>query len=206
MTNRAYLGLSQGSEYPGEDDEPILEANYCIPLLWLALYSPEDIAYTTGEDGTQIPYLVTRVESAKRRFAEREGRLRDHFVNIDDHLAAWRIMLDMLETPFVKAEIAEIIWLSDNGEALLQDALAFFASASESGNTTSLLTITALDQIYDTARKTINREEDWSIYLILGGKFQAWLPWTDPNEEEIELAEPPTPPAHKKSWWRFWER
>lgn len=212
MANRAFLLTSVNEDLIDLDqgDTGVLGANYTIPLLWLTMFTPQDIQHYQEEE-MEIPFLVGSVERAKECFAPRAELLRRFFTNIDADLAAWQHLLSMLTHPYVKAEIFEIVFMHDEGEQLLKDALAFFDTPTESAFQ-ALLDITALSDYYDASAKAVI-ETEWRQNLILGWKDADWVPWSDPDDEifneeegmpEKDTVQGVAPAATPKSWWQFW--
>lgn len=79
MANRATLMFSSDGVYSIETaGAGSLAWNYCIPVLWFALFQREDLAFhrhTEGDAAWQMPYLVTTVEKARAGLEARKFRL-----------------------------------------------------------------------------------------------------------------------------------
>lgn len=93
-----------------ESDDPYLQAKYHVPLLWLALFEPTDIADSPPEDdATSWPHLAKPTSKASALLLSRQEMLARHFPALQ---ALWvKQFLSMLEgatAKYVHVETSDI--------------------------------------------------------------------------------------------------
>jgi hypothetical protein len=110
-------------------DGVLLEANYQVPLLWLALFTPADIQrislpldeYGDGEIPETIPTMFAKTEDALRRYAGRKGALREaldaqHHEAMDE----WeRFLAAHLTKAYVQVDVEDFFGATDDFDSEL---------------------------------------------------------------------------------------
>ncbi|GEM_PF-6975261 len=103
--------------------ECFLISKYSVPLFWLALFDEQEFQVGQDEEGEAQYFCVTDLESARRRFREREPFLRELFLNLDPYLDFWQKVLEQLPAGALRIELTEILLMSEEGEEQIRLAL-----------------------------------------------------------------------------------
>ena len=129
MANRTYL-CSSPSEliYPsfsqeGYDAEAQTIATdvYCIPLLWMAAFRPEDIKeHTFSVDGQEIPAWAPLAKKTKAlgQLKETEQYINEQFKNqgsLSEHIQLLAKAIEEAPHPYITIELEEIEALHEEG-------------------------------------------------------------------------------------------
>ena len=142
-------------------NEPFLESEYIIPLLWFTLFSTDNIrTYIDPDDEIDLPYLTSPVSEAKARFEGRLPEMRKAFKNIDDYAPQWMKIINGIEKEFIKVQLYEILEMSEDGYDLLAPALQFF-DKPDSDTMLALMRLTDFPNVFDQENGTfVDREAD----------------------------------------------
>lgn len=203
MSAYSTLYLSRKADlFDIEQDTVLLEASKCIPLCWLALFVPGDLRISNKKDDYHA-VLVTSVAQARQRFACRLPLLTRKFPPLKDAFNHWTSLLDMIEQPFIKADLSEILetlaTISEKLDSLfgrtidgaqrllgihvffteeetrIRRALSYFENSSNSA-LEELFNITALKYHMVKHKDSVAFDDEWP-YVIFGFDGADWLPW-----------------------------
>ena len=171
MSNDARLLISNRGGEPMTDADwdaetpkqyvnlPLLESADTIPVLWLTLFTAEDVkTYREEDDEEEIPYLVAPTAQGKAQFQRRLPELRKAFRNIDAFLPNWQEALDKMDRRFIKVDLSEVLDMLDEGD-LLEPALRAFEDPRPE-TMLALMRLSEFPTVFDTASQTfIDHEE-----------------------------------------------
>jgi hypothetical protein len=184
MANRAYLYATPTSGPINPDEhEPLLAANYQIPICWLSGFDESNIVIREVEmcdaDGNptesdRIPFLIASRELALQRSLEREPTIFQIVPSeLRTHHQEWIGFLQGLPECFIQLDLSELWAMVDSetfAESLHRDLCAFQESRREAwAELLEQATISADDGSYDPA--TVR-------YGMRGYPWSATLAWS----------------------------
>jgi hypothetical protein len=207
MANRVYL---VGSDLPGtagpnevginyDPNVDILAgSSYWIPVLWLALYTKNDIAYHVVED-EQIPSLVKDVEAARTQFESRERLLRRSFPENDEQIDAWQELIDELPFAYVKIDAVEL-WMMGSGtwfEDQLRAAMRWFDTRDRD----SFHALLSLAGAFVDPEQSAGDVRRLPFEHLHGYRWVRLVPWDDDADDTPPLV-PYRPPREQTDFER----
>lgn len=188
--DRIYPGLGDLEFDPAHDQ--VLRSSGCIPLLWLALYSENDLRTATlcvppsDTPASATAPLVER-EQALARLREREPLLADLFVDnggLADHLSLFREHLDRYGKRYLALDYQEISWryVEKEFEELVRAALGGLDRLDPACKTPLVALSTVLDDrpFIPAAQLDPERhepEDRFNLFRILGENVSTGTPW-----------------------------
>ncbi len=111
-----------------EDDTVIFEANYLVPVLWLALFSEKHYMAWFDPDGDSdipeencVPCLVGRKDECLSLLDERHDYLVSLFSHGTDILNDFRKIIDATIGQYLSIEMSEVFYMEKNGEVFFQE-------------------------------------------------------------------------------------
>lgn len=134
MANRSYLmnhSLCTAILAGEAEENCALGANYQVPILWIALFEPDDLTFVdvpfTNDDGDEsiekIPCLFTETSKAKKTYAGRRDWL-VHALGVENSntLEEWdTFLLAAVDKPRIQLDFVELWMMYDNGKDLELD-------------------------------------------------------------------------------------
>lgn len=177
MTNRTYLvGLNQDFF---ENDKValnmLLEAEYCIPVFWLALFQPSDIRLYYN-----IALLQTSRAQALANIDQRSDGLAALLGEPGARLVAqWRAFIEQNDYANYLLNTSELAEMEDGEGKFLRDLTGWFADlAAIGGGTPGSRALKVLTQA--SSSLTEFPYSDSPIHLC-GHSFELPLPWETEN-------------------------
>lgn len=144
MSNDARLLVSNQNGTPETDQDldaerkedyvntPFLESHYTVPVFWVALFGPDNVAtYYDPDDETDVPFLIDSVVNVRERFEQRLPIIQKMFSNIDTYVATWQKLLDGIDHEFIKIQLFEILEMTEDGYGLLVPAISYLQEPNE---------------------------------------------------------------------------
>ncbi|MHB9108221.1 MAG: hypothetical protein ACYDCO_14290 [Armatimonadota bacterium] len=202
----AYTSLyvsENGDPFDLEHDTNILDANYCVPLCWLALFAADDLHISREEDGYYNVVFMTTLKQARQRFADRTPLLTSTIPAFREVFSYWARMLELIQQAYIKVEFSECfeifksvpgsfartkdfleeqtgIRIYSHEEAmLLYTALSYFEEESES-SWEAICGIAPLHNYLTEQGDEYVWGPGWpNVVLGFPGANSDWLPWKD---------------------------
>lgn len=126
MANRAYFYCTGSPEAPKDAQvEPILAANYQLPILWLSLFSTGDRHSTEVEmmnpadqrEMVRVPHLTVEFTAGVNRSkARRDLILRMVPSALRNHFDEWIEFLNSLTGTHIHVDVSEVWCMFESGE------------------------------------------------------------------------------------------
>ena len=203
MSNRCYLSASEHTgiypsfSLPEFDTETqwIACGEGCLPLIWIPMFSADDLVTETfstgGQTLTETAPVVKR-ETGIERLISRRNFLNTIFERnggVDHHIDMFTHHVKSVDCTYLSVELQEMTWLYEDGEfqELLQDCL----SGLDSGNPSvrdALVTLstimlgTLLNRrrfltLADFESGDHKQKDMWNYFRIMGDSYIRDVPW-----------------------------
>jgi hypothetical protein len=220
MGNTAYLCCSNFERtYPSFDNpkfrpevHTLAGARQCVPLLWLALFRPDDLRTDVllSEDGDDLGDAApfARTSEALARLDAGVARLEKALPGIGPlagHAELFREVFRKTRGKYVTIELEEIAWLARSRrgfDSQLRRSLAYLAGAQVRGARAALRALSGVDpkrrlvpphELF--ARRRATKADLVACMTAVGTSFIREVPWEVVPEH---LVEPPRPPRAPK--------
>lgn len=207
MSNRSYLTVGDHERiYPAFGDLPFnpmqnvaLACDGCVPLLWLALFTAEDLrAHTFELQGQKIEAVapVGPRTPAVARLRARAPFLNEQFKEqggVQEFIELLARHLESVAGSFVSIELEEIEAL--NAEYDIADVLKVALQRLDAEDSSCLDLLIPLSTVLEDrsflpperAAQSGQREDLWNVYRLIGGGWLLPTPW-DQIDERIDLS------------------
>ena len=195
MANRSYLFASDEHAAVPKDLEILANGAWCVPLLWLPMFVPEDLvrAKEPTADGGFIEMLtpIATVAKAIEQIHDAVPYLNALFRPegaLDKHVALIEDLLDGVGHEYVGIELSEIAGTIDvkSFNAKLVEVLTHLASGEPRPEARALLAELSgvrlerrfLDPaVFKTPKNKATDDEAWNHGMLLGGSYARAVPW-----------------------------
>lgn len=111
-----------------EGDTVIFEANYLVPVLWLALFSEKHSLAWLDPDGdsddpeeNRVPCLIGRKDECLSLLGQRHNYLMSLFSQCADILQDFVTSIDAADGQYLSVEMSEVFYMEEDGEAFFHD-------------------------------------------------------------------------------------
>lgn len=143
-----YSSNSDSPPDPFDEEKAVLESRYAIPALWFTIFDESTVhTYEDPDDEGLLTCLMTTKDAALSRLPARQKMFGQLFQDSEPYCEEWESLIQGLPGQHLKADIYEILEMSDDASEL-SSALALLKEPGPD-SIKAFFALTSLPEVLD---------------------------------------------------------